>query len=1597
MEIEFFLPQGPHPTEMEGLTELRRALPPAWKGFANFVMRQPGRRGQDREIDAVLITHDRIILADLKHLRGKLENRGGFWHRGQDFLGVSPAHKIRENAKVLASLIQKELTQLKGVPPIESVVILTNPTVDPSGLDQVERDRTLKLSEFLRITDPRYYGQVFTTRSKFDTSAPLCTGGSLSLLHKFFRNGRLFEPRRAKYHGFIPTGPAEFKHKLFSEFACHEADNPNYTGLLRLWNFSVEEEFLVEEVRRPVAERERVVLGYLRKHDPSFYDNYLLRSVAHDSEFSLRYSELFDRMPDLERLTRFAGAITDLTVERRIELARLFLDRVASLHRARVAHRDIDRHSVWIDESRSKVVLSGFGASQFPERSSIGGARSKLLAGGHRVPEDVGRVQTGTGFQHDVYLSGALVWALISGSRLPTDGKVPVWPAKGASTNDVPPEFEAWFERCLQLEPKARFNDGVEAADEFAEIARKGQKISLERQLERYRRDVDPISDYPPVEWRKQKPIRVYRSSRENKELFVKSWPERLLGERRKSAARLIEFFARAETLQLSSAGWAPRLDLACLCADGLLLVQEWIPGSSLAETDTASWSADTLRAFLSRLVYAIDELHESGLAHSDLSPNNIMLRKAEAQVEPVLVDLVDFSLDPQGKATPAYCPPQDNDMRVRDRFAVCEIARELAGRTDAETAAPILAGIEKCGRGDTPWLTLKPLRDALSPQAPQEQPELVTLTVEMRRTPFEGKMLPDNGRFHVIRSRKKNTIEIFGFDQRIIVEIDPQDGKPRIAEGRRVNSWDLNWAQGVALFAVEGTIEVRRAQRTTFSGFDTLLRKLKTYPAFSAEPPIGSDQSPPAQEPTASAPAAAHEVQFPVARFWSETITVEEEIQPEINLVAPPKHDFDDGTLTLECEDGLSEVGPTDGQSVVVTWNGIRVGDLDVARSRGATIVIRNARNVPGLKQSAVLKLQSNEDLESFRRRSRAVERILRRRSQIENLIDYFDPQTELMPRDMEQPVKDDQLARYGLNDDQKKAFKDLWISGPLGLLQGPPGTGKTLFIAAFAHYALSKGGMKSVLVLSQSHEAVNTAAERILKISSELGGPVDMLRVGDHEKISPAIRTFHSRAIQDRYRELFRASLKERAAAPSRRLGLDRDYVKDSLENEAVFGSLARQIDLCESDTNSGDVDVSAAAKQRLDGLRIAWSSLLREYGIDERQGNPRETLEEIRDDIASRHSVFDLDARHRLIKLHALGREWISVLGTRSRNLEEFLARSRNLICGTCVGIGRRGLQIERNAFDLVIIDEAARCNPGELAVGMQSGRRILLVGDHRQLPPLFGHELLRAVAERLGIKSRKQLTQSDFERAFDSRYGKVVQQVLKKQYRMAPKIGSLVAETFYPGQNLDNARGPPPGYYGELPRPLDDELTWIDTGHSRTHRRETDVGKSFMNRREGAAILSLLRTIGRHDRFLAAAKKDLKEGDHLIGVICMYAPQADHIEELILQSDLHSEFKALVKVGSVDSYQGKENAIVVVSLVRSNPEFNMGFIRTANRVNVALSRAMERLIIVGSARMFGADGNPLQPVVRHLRSAGRIFGDGMSTPGAGRDRRHQHHRS
>ncbi len=1597
MKIDFLSPKGPHPAEQFGLNELRAKLPPGWKGYANFYIRNEKRRGQDREVDVVLIAPDRLIIVDLKHGKGKFESRSGTWFQNGEPIGLSAAVKIRENAKVLASAIRKHVQQISGTPPVESAVVFTNPRADFSGLDQHEKDRCFTIDDFTRIGNENVFRTYFTTYSPFGGTASLAAGQHLFGLQRFFTNDRHIGATPAKYHGFVPTGTPEFKHPLYEEFSCLDEANPKYTGLLRLWDFSRDPEaFAVEELRRPVAERERNALGHIRATNPHYFDNFVLRSQAHDREYGLNFSEVFEKHPDLVRLTRYVGTISELPVDRRVDIAKLLLDRIAELHRVKLAHRDIDRHSIWIDERRSSVVLSGFGASHFPDVETIGDKRAKLLAGGNRTPEDTGQGPVASPFRQDVFLAAAAVYGILTGRRVQLVDDVPYWSDDLLDSGETIEyrHFRAWFERALDWDPSKRFKDGIEASTSFVDAISRSASFNVERQLAQYRREID-LMDYASNvdEWFKRMPYRVMKSG----PLLIKNWPQQYIGDPKTSALALLAFFSRGARLEGLAAPWAPRIRQSCLCMDGLFLAQDWVEGSKLSEADWSDYDEGKITSLLRALIDAVDELHAAGLSHGDLKPANIVVSKTkDERTVPVFIDLLDYSRPEDGdRSTPAYCPPhQNDDLQLRDRFATGQIATEVidawlqCGAQDVRLKERIAEAVLKSNDESDYWSALKPLRDALSEVESKGDVAGLDLSIEFRDPRFPGAMLADNGKFSVVLRDAKDQIEIYGFDQKIRIDFDRKDMKPRNAAMYAVDAKESNWAGQNNLLQFNGQVRVAHSLTTRFSGLEPILglagELLKSAgegaPLAELNSETGSVGAP-SSKPTLSMPVPTAKSVFPVAKFWEETIIAEEEILPEIKLIESPRETHEPGTIVLTC----AELPPVDaidvrpGQYATVTWNGDRVGDLDTARAGHGKILVRNARSFRRLQPNDVLKIQSPDNRSSFRRRSKAVDRILRGQAQIANLISYFNPVAKIEPAIMADPIPVGALDKYGLNPQQEEAFRHLWSNGPVGLLQGPPGTGKTYFTSAFVHWALNEGKLRNVLVLSQSHEAVNTVAERVLKAFDDHGGDVDLLRVGQYDKISPQLRRYHSQSVQDRYRELFRAELKDRLSSVSRKLGLDRSYVREAIEIESSFGSLVRQIELAEEDLASTDLDpdVVTAAGRRLGTLGRTLEKLLAD-DIMPREGTPHEILEELRDEIASKHHVFDPDARDRLIRLFDLSRNWVSALSARSRNLEEFLARSRNLVCGTCVGIGRHGLGLERGVFDLVIIDEAARCTPGELAVGMQSGKRILLVGDHRQLPPLFEHDALQAMARKLPGFGIEDFKKSDFERAFSSSYGKSIARTLKTQYRMATEIGALVSESFYPGQELETDRALPSEVYRHLVAPFDKQVVWLDTGSSKKGSNDTGAGTSFINRREASEVLKLLKSIASSSAFLSEAPTalKLKDGEALIGVICTYAQQAELVENMIVASDLPSSFRSLVKVDTVDAYQGKENRIVILSLVRNNAEDAMGHVKSRNRINVAISRAMDRLIIIGAASMFERGNNSLRPIVRHLKAQGRI---------------------
>ena len=129
-------------------------------------------------------------------------------------------------------------------------------------------------------------------------------------------------------------------------------------------------------------------------------------------------------------------------------------------------------------------------------------------------------------------------------------------------------------------------------------------------------------------------------------------------------------------------------------------------------------------------------------------------------------------------------------------------------------------------------------------------------------------------------------------------------------------------------------------------------------------------------------------------------------------------------------------------------------------------------------------LRFVSHLEKQSLQRRTDAVGRILAGTGRSRDLLSVFDGRFQPGKASTNHQFDPQRLEPYELNTDQQQAFQRIIQRRPVGLLQGPPGTGKTRFIAALTHYALTYGLARNILLSSQSHEAVNTAAEAVLKL---------------------------------------------------------------------------------------------------------------------------------------------------------------------------------------------------------------------------------------------------------------------------------------------------------------------------------------------------------------------------------------------------------------------------------------------------------------------------------------------------------------------------------
>ena len=266
---------------------------------------------------------------------------------------------------------------------------------------------------------------------------------------------------------------------------------------------------------------------------------------------------------------------------------------------------------------------------------------------------------------------------------------------------------------------------------------------------------------------------------------------------------------------------------------------------------------------------------------------------------------------------------------------------------------------------------------------------------------------------------------------------------------------------------------------------------------------------------------------------------------------------------------------------------------------------------------------------------------------------------------------------------------------------------------------------------------------------------------------------------------------------------------------------------------------------------------------------------------------------------------------------------------VIASTLVGSANRLLDGQK--FGTVFIDEAAQALEAACWIPIRRCSRVILAGDHCQLPPTV--KSIAALKAGLG----KTL----MERIVDNKPEVVT--LLRMQYRMNEEIMRFSSDWFY-GNLVESA--PEVKYRSILD--LDVPMEWIDT--SGLDIREEFVGESFGRINKAEAELTLLSL---QQYFERIGKMRILNERLDVGIISPYRAQVQYLRSQLRKKEYFKPFRQLISVNTVDGFQGQERDIIVISLVRSNDEGQIGFLRDLRRMNVAITRARMKLIILGDA--------------------------------------------
>ncbi len=1590
-----------------------------WKGYAGF--RFISSKGQEGEFDLVIVTHCNVIIVELKDWNyGPITCKNGKWYNGDNDRGKSPVSVTQNKVYTLKEKFERVKNKFtnKGYSPFINFFVVITGNSDFSQLPEVEKLHTISLEEFISLSDQK----IFNTRFRPHPNSQVLNK-DFPVFDQIFGIENVV-PKPFRVNGYSASKKdAIFKHPklIYQEFLAKAENITMDKALLRVWYFNhIGDKAHTPDGRLEIISREREVLQHIKHQNSDLYHHCLGSSIPVQKEdLTVEFCELIELPANHYRFNEFIGKFLQYYSEQeRLEIIILLIARFVDLHIIKIAHRDINDHSIWLSPSK-EIALSNFISAYYQSLTTIGDYRSILSVGASEVLEPLERKLNLTPYQQDVHSLGVIVWHILTAQRIS--------PKSCESIQDDILDSNEWYSDVILKAISTEYNNANDFLDALKESQPKLHVSPLfnDNDLEKFRKPINLTRVYPGDEFIVENDEKEVYLSNYN---IVKAWLN--CGGQTDSVQKnfkILNFLKKIEKLQIEKLAFIPLIhDFGIATRSSCIyLVTERIDGFQWSE---AKLSEDDKFPIVEKLILAIEKLHEISLSHGDIHPKNILISNESKEI--YLIDIPDLSFIENEPKNNKYSPENIDSCSSfeRDNYAVMRMSAELLDISwgNHSNEYPHIAEVIQTELNDhqSGFKKLERFKKALYLEKKEYEQSYITIYLENINDSII--ILPDNGSIvvKVVKNYKREnelnvTFTGVGFVFTALYDIDEEYFNHAFPPKEK--GYIRDNVKDESQFEIEINIKIIQS---TFNDLSQLTELLNGHELFKRAVSIHLPQeytiideleifnesdeydihsnlqnydSINSQNINEEFNFLDQKIEFSTTELWKAILDTEDEARPNIEISLTPV--IKDEHLILPYSDIVDPLGGFESTDIVYAYSNkgdkeLKIGKVNLKKSTLNEVSIDNQyhRNVKRFNVGDIIFFRSEQDDSSLRKRKQALERLLNNKGNIQNLVNLFDPSCNRDAIQYDVSITDEHFSKYdrlgkdgnkiSLNEQQRSAFTKLISNGPLSLLQGPPGTGKTEFIAAFVHYLFEIQNVRRILLVSQSHEAVNNAAERIRHHCNRLGNDLEIVRFSNREgSVSDGLKDIYSHSITTSKKELFLAELKYRVEALGSALGLDHKFISEYLNIEL---RLFKQIDelnvliqIAKSEEGGNEV-----AKSIINLSLNIRTTLENNYGILINDINELcNAKEKISSKLFAEYNIRP-DEITKIKSLAKISNDMINSLSGERVNYDEFYARSRQLIVGTCVGIGQGHIGIKDNVYDWVIIDEAARSISSELAIAMQSAKRVLLVGDHLQLKPHYSSEHKKAISSKLGISHNslelERALSSDFERAFGSVYGQQVSASLLTQYRMAEPIGKLVSEVFY-GGDLQNGRNNIPNIYNDVPEYLKSTVTWVDTSCAKENCYHIQKDGDFYNDFEANQIISMLEQIDRNNKFFDAIS-GLNNQESIIGVICMYSAQKRLLRQKFSQKTWREGFKDKVKIDTVDSYQGKENRIIILSITRSDSKNSPGFLKDSNRINVAMSRAMDRLIMVGNLNMW-KDKNkelPLGKVVQFMNNQGNSNG-------------------